>query len=320
MEPTEALKAQAQSLGFDLVGVCPIDAPTHLAAYRNWIAKGHQSSMGYLTEQLPLKADPRQLLPSARSIVAVGLNYNQPNPPTPGQPRIARYALGRDYHKVIRAKLRHLAAWVQAQHPEAETRPCVDSAPILERDYAHQAGLGWFGKNTMLIDSQRGSWFFLGLLLTSVEYQPDKPALGGCGTCQACIEACPTGAIVFEDNHWQVDARRCISYLTIEHKGEIDPALESQIGDWTFGCDICQEVCPFNTERESQPQRATQTREPDFKNRRPWPTLIELAQIEEERWDELTRGSPIRRTGLQGLRRNAQINLKNYEAAALTTE
>lgn len=224
-----------------------------------------------------------------------------------GEPRIARYALGRDYHKVIRGKLRKLATFIEELAPGTSTRACVDSAPIMERDFAHLAGLGWFGKNTMLIDSKRGSWFFIGLLLTSLELPPDPPALGGCGTCRACIESCPTGAIIHDHGRWQVDARRCISYQTIEHVGP----LEVDTAGWTFGCDVCQEVCPFNQPRASQPMRAALSNEADFIARRQWPSLVQLTQIDHASWDEITRGSPVRRSGHSGLRRNAEQNLKN---------
>lgn len=267
--------------------------------------------MAYLADHVPLKQDPRNLLPSAQSIIVVALNYNQPNPYRAGYPRIARYALGRDYHKVLRAKLKRLQNWLRSQYPESEHRACVDSAPIMERDFAQLAGLGWFGKNTMLINSQRGSWFFLGVLLTSVEFEPDTPAIGGCGTCRACIDACPTGAIVHQDGRWQVDANRCISYLTIEHKGEIEPELAEGMGEWTFGCDVCQEVCPFNHPRESQPLRAGPTQNPDFLAKRNWPSLKELVVLNEEDWDRLTQGSPVRRACREGIKRNARINLQN---------
>lgn len=310
-QETADLKEQAQSLRFDLVGICPVSPPPHLEAYDSWLAKGYQGTMEYLAKHLPLKADPRQLLPGAQSVIAVGLNYNRPNPPREGYPRIARYAHGRDYHKVLRGKLKKLEAWLGSQHPGSESRICVDSAPIMERDYAQLAGLGWYGKNTMLINSQRGSWFFIGLVLTSVEFQPDPPAIGGCGSCKACIEACPTGAIVLEEDRWQVDARRCISYLTIEHEGEIEEELAAKIGGWTFGCDVCQEVCPFNTPRDAQPLRATATQVEDFQKERQWPSLKELAVIQPAEWDRLTQGSPTRRTGIEGIRRNARINLAN---------
>lgn len=307
--PTDQLKERASALGFDLVGVCEPTPPPHLAAYERWLAKGYHGTMEYLARSVALRADPANLLPGVRSIVAVGLNYNRPNPPLPDRPRIARYALGRDYHRVLRGKLKRLASWIEETHPGAGNRACVDSAPILERDYAQLAGLGWFGKNTMLIHSRRGSWFVIGLLLTTAPFAPDEPAVGGCGTCRRCIEACPTGAIVF-DEHWQIDARRCVSYLTIEHRGEIEPTLEAGIGDWTFGCDVCQEVCPFNEPRPSQPLRATETTDPDFLRTCEWPPLEALAEIEADAWDALTQGRPVRRAGLDGLRRNARINLR----------
>jgi epoxyqueuosine reductase len=305
------LKIEARRLGFTTCGVAPAVPAPHLEAYRQWLAQGNHATMRYLEEHLPLKAHPERLLPGVRSVVAVTLNYAQPNPPVPGQPRIAKYAQGRDYHKVLRGKLKRLGQWIESVEPGAVCRPCVDSAPVFERDYARLAGLGWFGKNTMLIDSKRGSWFFIGLLLTTAEFPADAPAEGGCGTCRRCIDACPTGAIVFRDGRWQIDARRCISYLTIEHRGEIAPELAAGMGDWTFGCDVCQDVCPFNQPRANQPLRAATTTEPDFLARREWPSLVELAQIAEPQWDEVTRGSPVRRTGVEGLRRNARINLEN---------
>jgi epoxyqueuosine reductase len=305
---SSGLKAKARELGFDLVGVCPAVSPPHYEAYLEWVDKGFGASMDYLRGHLPLKRHPSELLPNVRSVVAVALNYNQPNPVRPGEPRVARYALGRDYHKVIRSKLRRLSDWIRETFPNAECRPCVDSAPIMERDFGQLAGLGWFGKNTMLINSQRGSWFFLGMVLTTVEFETDEPAVGGCGSCRRCIEACPTGAIVFEQERWQVDARRCISYLSIEHEGPVE-----SLAGWTFGCDICQEVCPFNEPRPSQPLRASQTEETDFLRRTALPPLAELADLPWDDWDRLTRGSALRRTGYDGLRRNALVNLPRHQ-------
>lgn len=299
--------------GFDGVGICAATPALGIEHYRAWLEAGMQGTMDYLRRHLLSKEDPRELLPSVRSVVAVSLSYAQPNPLRAGHPRIARYALGRDYHKVLRSKLRKVSAWIQARYPGAECRACVDSAPILEREYAHLAGLGWFGKNTMLIDSRKGSWFFLGMLLTSVSFEPDAPSKGSCGKCRACIDACPTGAIVQCDGKWSVDSRRCISYLTIEHRGAMDRELEARIGGWTFGCDVCQDVCPFNSPRESQPDRAVQTAEPDFLKSRAWPDLKGLSEIPREDWDALTRGSAVRRAGWEGLRRNASVNLRNGE-------
>lgn len=314
------VKAKALELGFDTVGVCDAVSPPHLDAYREWLSKGRHGTMSYLEKQLPLKGSPQSLLPGASSVIAVGLNYSQPNPQALGQPRIAKYALGRDYHKVLRGKLRSLSRWMEQQYPEIRTRACVDSAPIMERDFAQLAGLGWFGKNTMLIDSRRGSWFFIGLLLSTARFHTDAPAVGSCGKCKACVDACPTGAIVFEEGRWQVDARRCVSYLTIEHRGAISPEFNSAVGDWTFGCDICQEVCPFNGERRSQPDRSSTTGETDFLRRRDWPSLRQLSSISREEWDLQTRGSAVRRAGWEGLKRNAALNISHQDDRSASRE
>lgn len=314
---TFELKQAGLALGFQSIGVSSSLPPVSLPLYADWLDHGHHGSMGYLKESLPLRSDPQTLLPGARSVVAVTLNYNQPNPERPGQPKIARYALGRDYHKVMRGKLKRLSAWMDANLPSGRHRACVDSAPILEREYAHLAGLGWYGKNTCLIDTRKGSWFFIGLLLTTLDLEFDAPELGSCGTCSRCVAACPTECIVFEDGRWQIAAERCISYLTIEHRGAIRQELRSKIGGWTFGCDVCQEVCPFNAPREHQPERARPTSEPDFLERRNWPSLVELASVSEPHWDHATRGSAVRRAGTNGLRRNAAINLENAQAREL---
>lgn len=272
--------------------------------------------MDYLPRSVELRRDPRSLLEGVQSILMVGMNYSQPNDHHHGRPRIARYALGRDYHKTLRSKLRQVSARLTELVPGCQTRICVDSAPLMEREFAQKAGLGWIGKNTCLINSHRGSWFLLGALLTDIELVSDQPAVGGCGNCQKCIEACPTGAIVQREGRWQVDSRKCISYLTIEHKGAIAPELSRQIGDWTFGCDICQDVCPFNEERTSQPLRALRTSEPDFLRQRRWPELEQLTVLNEAEWDALTQGSAVRRTGFEGLKRNAQINVINGKCQA----
>ena len=295
---TLEIKAKARELGFQLVGVTGAHPSDSIGFYEGWLDRGFGADMRYLREHAPIKADPQNLLPGAKSIVMVGLNYLQ-RPPE--GVKIARYALGRDYHRVLRKKLRKLA-----ENLPGESRVCVDSAPLLEREYAHRAGLGWFGKNTMIINSQRGSWFLIGSIVTTASLEPDRPAVGGCGTCRACIDACPTGAIVFDAGRWQIDSRRCISYQTIENRAdEIGPSH-----GWVFGCDICQEVCPFNQPRESQPLRAMPTDVPDFKSRN-WPATAELAVIDETDWDALTAGTAVRRAGYQGLRRNAREALRD---------
>lgn len=289
--------------GIELWGICPTVEPPHYAQYADWVDRGRHGSMSYLKSHLALKRDPGHLLEGARSIIVVAVNYAQE---PPADPRIARYALGRDYHRVLRAKLIRIAQAL----PEGRHRICIDSAPLMERDFAQMAGIGWYGKNTMIINSRRGSWFVLGFLLTTLELPYSSPAEGGCGTCTRCIDACPTGAIIFAEDRWQVNAQDCISYLTIEHKGSFTDREAEQIGSWTFGCDICQEVCPFNSTRTTQPMRAAETSEPGFRARS-WPTTESLASISETDWDEITRGSPVRRAGHDGLIRNARANLKN---------
>jgi len=287
------VKVNARELGFQLVGITPALPSESIGFYESWLDRGFGADMSYLREHIPLKGDPRSLMPGAVSIVMVGLNYFQP---PLEHVKIARYALGRDYHLVLRQKLRRLA-----RELPGESRVCVDSAPLLEREYAHRAGLGWFGKNTLLINSQRGSWFLIGSILTTAELVPDAPATGGCGTCRACIDACPTGAIVFADGRWQVDSRLCISYQTIENRADMIGPTHG----WIFGCDVCQEVCPFNQPRITQPLRAAVTKEPDFRPR-DWPPASELATIDESDWETLTAGTAVRRARHLGLQRNAK--------------
>lgn len=305
----ERVKSSARALGFELVGVCDASPPQSLGVLQNWVADGMHGSMEYMANSLPLRADLNSVLPGVRSVVAVGLNYNQA--PIEGDVRVARYALGRDYHKVIRGKLKKLGAEMAQLVPGESWRACVDSAPVMEREYANRAGLGWFGKNTCLINSHRGSWFLIGVLLTTAEIAFDSAAIGGCGSCTKCIDACPTGAIVDRDGIWQVDARRCISYLTIEKRGEFSDEEAEMVGDWTFGCDVCQEVCPFNQVRDSQPLRGAVTTEEGFLDRRDFGSLENLLLLGEREWDEMTRGSAVRRAGFDGLRRNARANLGN---------
>lgn len=306
----EGVKAAARGLGFDLVGVCGAEAPRSWGVVEAWVGEGMHGEMEYMARSLPLRRDLESVLPGVRSVVAVGLNYYQPVGEVPGGGKVARYAVGRDYHRLMRGKLAQLARRMEGELGGG-WRACVDSAPVMEREYAQRAGLGWFGKNTCLINSARGSWFLIGVLLTTVEIERDEMAVGGCGTCRLCVDGCPTGAIVERGGVWQVDARRCISYLTIEKRGEFLESEGEMVGDWVFGCDVCQEVCPFNQARVSQPLRAQETREAGFLERRSWPDLAELRVIGEGDWDALTRGSAVRRAGLAGLRRNAGAVLRN---------
>lgn len=289
---SEDLERRVRDLGFTRFGIADAEPPESLSAYQQWLDRGFHGSMGYLERHLPLKADPRHLLPGANSILVVGLDYNQPV--STEWPRVARYAQGRDYHRIFRRRLGALVRQLSAEHSEATFRITVDSAPILEREYAHRAGLGWFGKNTMLIDSRRGSWFLIGMVLTTLNLEPTGRSVGGCGSCRACIDACPTGAIVFHDDRWQIDARQCISYLTIEAPAEAD----DRVGDWAFGCDVCQEVCPFNHPGPRQPDRAPTTRDPDLL--RP---LTLHPGMDADAWDAATRGSALRRQSFAGYKK-----------------
>lgn len=312
---TERLRALALEEGFDRAGVAVSFPPEAWAAYREWLSQGLQGPLGYMAARSEERRSLEAILPGARSALMVALGYSQPVRVRPGWPRVARYALGRDYHKVVRSMLRRVAARAEAEFPGARFRPFVDSAPVLERAWAHAAGLGWFGKNTCLIDSRFGSWFVIGGLATTLELEPDAPAEGGCGTCARCVEACPTGAIVRLGDRWAVDAGRCVSTLTIELRRPFEPWEEEAVGDWTFGCDVCQEVCPFNQTRPSQPERARTTDVPDFLAVRDWPSLEEIAEWTLERWDLATRGSPVRRAGHKGLLRNARANLRNLRSS-----
>ena len=316
----EAIKARAHALGFDLVGITGAEPSAFAAEYRDWIANGYAGEMEYLARNLERRLDPRELLPDARSIIVVGMNYyadadEGPGAPIPDPERavFARYARGDDYHEVMTARLRELLAFLKSQSgPDAAGRVYVDAGPVLEREVARRAGLGWFGKNTLLINTRRGSYFFLGEIVTNVVLPHDAPAVGGCGTCTRCLDACPTNAII---EPYKVDARRCLSYLTIELKGEIPeefrPAI-AEAGNRIFGCDICQEVCPFNrTHATSRHPTLCPTSDPDFQPRDVTldSTVTDLLYMTEEEFRAKFKGSPVKRAKRRGLLRNAATAL-----------
>lgn len=309
-ELAAALKARAVEEGFDLVGIAPAVPPPHYATYLQWLANGMHGEMAYMHRHKHLRAHPENLLPGVRSILVAAMNYARgPHPARPGHGRIAAYAWGRDYHKVLRSKLRRVSAWLVSQAPEVRTRICVDSAPLLERDYAMLAGIGWFGKNSCIINTHCGSYFLLGCLLTTLDLPPDTPAVGGCGTCGLCLDACPTGAIV---GPGVVDARRCISYLTIEKRGPIPAHLQPRMQDWVFGCDVCQDVCPFNHPRENAPARGATATDPEMAARLdPSPRLTELVGITQEEFFRRYAGTALIRAKHEGLVRNARVALRN---------
>ncbi len=298
----------ARDCGFELAGIArALPLAEDAARYLDWVQQGMAGAMGYLTDyRANIRSDPRLLLPSARSIISVGKLYNGPEPRStelsdPESAWISRYAWGDDYHQVVRAGLEKLVEKLGAAH---EWKICVDTAPLLERSYAREAGLGWIGKNTCLINQEMGSWFFLGEILTSLEIEADSPPPDRCGTCTRCIDACPTQAIPREG--YQVDARRCIPYFTIELHGSVPEEMRAGIGRHIFGCDICQDVCPWN-------RKAPATSAAEFEPREGLvnPALDWLVEMRPEEFREVFRGSPIRRAKLSGLRRNAAMAMGN---------
>lgn len=300
----EDLKQLVRDGGFDRVGICRVDQPFVSAPfYDQWIGARWHAGMDYLAAQATLKHSIESVLPGAKSALVAATHYAPASPITNG---VAAYAQNRDYHIVLRKRWKRVVAQLESRLPGAGFRIVIDSAPVLEREVGHRAGLGWFGKNTLLIDSRTGSYFLLSTLLTTAELEPDKPSEGGCGTCRACIEACPTGAIQPLEGRWAVDARQCISYWTIEHKaGLAPPEIESKREGWVFGCDICQQVCPFNQPRPTQPSRARATSDPDFTDSSL--TREQLAHLTEEEWEQFSQGRPLRRQR----REIIQLRLKN---------
>ncbi len=302
----EYIKQQARELGFELVGIARATPADGFDRMQEWLSRGFAGEMQYLHRHADARRHPGSVLADVRSVVMVGLCYEGG---VRGQEsgvsaRVARYARGADYQHVIRGKLKELLRRVQTMAPECHGRGVVDTAPLLERDFARKAGLGWFGKNTMLLNKRLGSYFFLGALLLDIELSPDEPhEASHCGTCTACLDACPTDA--FAGPGW-LDSRRCISYLTIELRGTVPEALRSGIGAWGFGCDVCQEVCPWN-------RKAPPTNEPAFAPRDDLEHFDPVAMLEmaDDEFRMRFRGTALLRAGAAGMRRNAAVVLGN---------
>jgi epoxyqueuosine reductase len=322
MSLTERLKAEARRLGFDLVGVTTPDPPPHFSEFEAWLGEGRHGEMGYLAAERARqrRADPLQILPECRSILALGVRYPAAGPTRAAAPtrtgQVAAYAWGRDYHDVLPERLQALVAFVEAQAGRrVPNRWYTDTGPVLERDLAQRAGLGWIGKNTCLINPDQGSYFLLAEILLGIELDPDPPFLPDhCGSCTRCLEACPTSCILPDR---MIDASRCISYLTIELKGPIPLDLRSQLGAWVFGCDICQQVCPWNQQfarPDGDPAFAPQAGVPS-------PELaVELSLTREAfnrkfRPNQLAR-SPVMRAKRRGYLRNVAVALGNQAAAS----
>ena len=319
---TDAIKSAAKEVGFDLVGVAPAMSPPGYERLTAWIEQGYGGEMGYIARRAEAYQHPRHVMPNVRSVVMLAVNYNTnrsataedagPNDTTPA--RVARYAHGSaDYHDVLREKLKRLAERVHQLRPGSRTRGIVDTAPLLERDFAQLAGLGWFGKNTMLINKKAGSWLLLAALLTDLELEPDAAhQTSHCGTCTRCLDVCPTDAFV---SPYVLDARRCISYLTIELRSPIPTELRNGVSDWLFGCDLCQEVCPWN-------RKSPLTSEPVFQPLQDLQSVdaLEILKLTEAEFQSRFQSTPLSRPGWDGLRRNAAIVLGNTGSPSLIPE
>jgi epoxyqueuosine reductase len=301
------IKAEAQRLGFELVGISPVKLPPHEESFAEWLRQDFSGEMEYMKRTEEMRRDPHRLVPWAVSIISVGMNYHTPFPrPATPDPKgwISRYAWGDDYHRIMQNKLESLLDTIRRIcNGAVEGKAFVDSGPVLEREFAGIAGVGWIGKNTHLISPRRGSWFFLGELFLSRPLAYDRPIRDRCGKCDLCLKACPTRAFV---GPYVLDARRCISYLTIELKGFIPRYLRPLLGNHIFGCDICQEVCPYNTSARPTTETAYAPREGLYA-----PDLIPFLSLDEAEFRRTFRGSPILRAKRRGFLRNVAVALGN---------
>ncbi len=314
----ERIKARARALGFALCGITTPDPPEHLPEYELWLSDGLHAGMEYMASERARerRADPRALFPECESILVLAANYFQGESPSPDPGsmtgRVARYAWGRDYHDVLLQRLKELISFVEemAGRP-VRHRLYTDTGPLMERELAQRAGLGWIGKNTMLINADVGSWTLLAEAMLDLQLPPDEPFRPDlCGSCTRCLDACPTGAILPDPR--RVDSRRCISYLTIEHRGALPAEQRGALDDWVFGCDVCQQVCPWN-QRFAQPQC-----DPDFAphGSLPYPQAGDLLSLSQQEFSSEFRGSALKRAKRRGLLRNAAVALGNIAESA----
>ena len=305
---TAAVKETARELGFDLCGVAPAKAFPELSFFKQWIENGYAGTMGYLPRSADRRADVRNVMPSARSVIVTGTFYSAGEPYSterddPRVGEVARYAWSQDYHHVLSERLDRLVEWMRERHPEPfDVRAFVDTGPVQERVYAMYAGLGWIGKNTCLINHERGSWLLLGGIVCSLPLAPDSPGLDQCGTCTLCIEACPTGAFAAP---YELDARKCVSYLTIEYRGSIPLEHRDELGNHIFGCDVCQEVCPWNGSPVNADASWSARSDVNLQH------LTELWKRSDEELAMFIGDTAMTRTGVRGLRRNLAVALGN---------
>jgi epoxyqueuosine reductase len=310
---TTDLKTLAAELGFAAAGVTPAVAAPGVAQLHEWLARGYAGEMDYFAQRLAAYSDLNLVLEGARSLLVLAMPYRTEEPANElpsGAGRVSRYAWGDDYHRTLWDRMDPLCELIRARVPGAKARGVTDSAPLMEREFAQLAGLGWIGKNTLLLNRELGSWFFLAVVVTDVELSPDEPfAENHCGTCRACLEACPTDAFV---QPYLLDATKCLSYLTIEVRGEIPAEQRGVFTDWLWGCDICQDVCPWNNKAPLSHDLAWQPTPG-----RTMPDLIELFSWDEERFRTEFRHTPLWRAKRRGLLRNAALLLGN-QAARIT--
>ncbi|MBN1398511.1 MAG: tRNA epoxyqueuosine(34) reductase QueG [Bacteroidetes bacterium] len=305
---TNRIKKKAAELGFSAIGVARAEPllkeKKHLI---EWLARGYNASMNWMERETEKRADPARILPNVKTVISTAVNYFYPGEEfdSPDMGKISRYARGYDYHYVITEKLEQLYKFISDEMPDVNGKVYVDTGPVMEKIWAARAGIGWMGKNSNLITRNYGSWVFLGEILLDCELDYDTPLHGMCGTCTACIDACPTHAIV---EPYVVDSNKCISYLTIEHRGELQKEIYSDFQNWVYGCDICQEVCPWN-------RFQTMTKEESFYPRQDNtnPVLTELAEMSKEEFDRRYQRSSIKRTKHAGLIRNARGVLESGE-------
>jgi len=301
------IKARAAELGFDLCGIAPAAAHKELDFFTEWLARGYGGEMHYLGRSAERRADVRAVMPSAKSVICLGTVYNTDRPYSTelagrSSALIARYAWGEDYHEVIQQRMDSLVQWIRGgAGPDVELRPYVDTGPVQERVYAQYAGLGWIGKNTCVINPDLGSWIFLSEIICSLALEPDPPSLDQCGTCRLCIDSCPTGAIV---DPYVLDSTRCLSYLTIELKGDIPIDQRESVGNHAYGCDVCQEVCPWNAQPPSDdPAGSPWLPRATFDGR----SLAELWRTPDADLRAAMKHSAMSRAGVKRLRRNLAV-------------
>ncbi|MBW8866576.1 MAG: tRNA epoxyqueuosine(34) reductase QueG [Acidobacteria bacterium] len=307
------IKRHALSIGFDGCGIAPAAAHPELTFFREWLDRGYAGEMGYLHRSADKRADVRNVVPNAQTVIVTATVYNTDRPYSiecadPSRAQIARYAWGDDYHDLIGERLERLVAWMREQSAEPfDARAYVDTGPVQERVYAQYAGLGWIGKNTCVIHPELGSWIFLAEIICTLPLAVDAPSLDQCGTCTLCLDACPTHALVAPG---VLDSTRCISYLTIEHRGDIPAEHRAGIGSRVYGCDVCQEVCPWNAV-------APRSDDPAWQPRAAW-DRVDLRTLSARSDDELAaalKRSPMKRTKAAGLRRNVAVALENIETS-----